>query len=70
MYKRVCKGDWAIWCDISRKKEKYMYIINGGYSMLFYEYEIYFTGETEFLRFSRVRNTSENIIKNLVSQVK
>jgi hypothetical protein len=29
--------------------------------MLFYEYEIYFTSETGFLIFSRVRSTSENI---------
>jgi hypothetical protein len=33
--------------------------------MLFDEYEIYFTSETGFLIFSRVRSTSENIIKIL-----
>jgi hypothetical protein len=33
--------------------------------MLFDEYEIYYTSETGFLIFSRVRSTSENIIKIL-----
>ena len=40
-------------------------VIDRGYSMLFDEYEIYFTSETGFLIFSRVRSTSENIIKIL-----
>jgi hypothetical protein len=39
--------------------------VNRGYSMLFDEYGIYFTSETGFLIFSRVRSTSENIIKIL-----
>jgi hypothetical protein len=33
--------------------------------MLFDEYEIYFTSETGFSIFSRVRSTSENVIKIL-----
>jgi hypothetical protein len=36
-----------------------------GYSMLFDEYEIYFTSETGFLIFSRVRSTSENIMSEI-----
>jgi hypothetical protein len=36
-------------------------LLNRGYSMLFDEYGIYFTSETGFLIFSRVRSTSENI---------
>jgi hypothetical protein len=39
--------------------------LNRGYSMHFDEYGIYFTSETGFLIFSRVRSTSENIIKIL-----
>ena len=33
--------------------------------MLFDEYEIYFTSETGFLIFSRVRSTSENIMSEI-----
>jgi hypothetical protein len=40
------------------------YIEDIGYSMLFDEYEIYFNRQ-DFLIFSRVRSTSENIIKIL-----
>jgi hypothetical protein len=51
---------------------RYMYIgrerytvIHRGYSMLFNEYEIYFTSETRSLIFSPLQSTSENIIKIL-----
>ena len=37
-------------------------VIDRGYSMLFDEYGIYFTSETGFLIFSRVRSTSKNVM--------
>jgi hypothetical protein len=56
-------------CYVKIKWFIFLYMIfetfNRGYSMLFDEYEIYFTSETGLLIFSRVRSSSENIIKIL-----